>query len=66
MLLGGVVFVTGQAMALVVGQGEWLAFFNNSLKDPMCISASICAITGFLLSYGRHQDQSQPQEAKTR
>ena len=29
----------------------------------MCIAASVCAIAGFLLSYKRHQNQGQPQEA---
>lgn len=66
LLLGGVVFVAGQAIALMVGKGEWLTFLNDSLKDPMCIAASICAIAGFLLSYERHQEQGQPEEARTR
>ena len=66
LLLGGVVFVTGQAIALIAGQGGWLEFFNESIKTPMCIAASVCAIAGFLLSYRRHQNQEQPQEATTR
>jgi membrane protein implicated in regulation of membrane protease activity len=67
LLLGGVVFVTGQAVALITGQGTWLEFFNAAIKAPMCIAASICAIAGFLLSYKRHQPQGQtPQEATTR
>lgn len=65
-LLGGIVFVAGQALALVAGQGAWLGFFNNAVKTPMCIAASLCAIAGFLLSYRKHQDQDQPQEASTR
>jgi hypothetical protein len=66
LLLGGVVFVAGQALALAAGQGDWLEFFNESIKTPICIAASICAIAGFLLSYKRHQNQQQPQEATTR
>lgn len=66
LLLGGVLFVTGQALALIAGQGGWLAFFDEYVKPPMCIAASICAIAGFLLSYKRHQNQGQPQEARTR
>lgn len=66
LLLGGMVFVTGQAIALIAGQGGWLEFFNESIKTPMCIAASVCAIAGFLLSYRRHQNQEQPQEATTR
>ncbi|MET3903319.1 hypothetical protein [Paenarthrobacter sp. 4246] len=66
LLLGGVVFVAGQAIALMVGNSEWLTFLNDFLKDPMCIAASICAIAGFLLSYKRHQEQGQPEEARTR
>ena len=64
-LLGGIVFVAGQALALIAGQGAWLGFFNDAVKTPMCITASLCAIAGFLLSY-RRQDQDQPQEASTR
>jgi hypothetical protein len=59
LLVGGVVFVAGQAVALIAGQGQWLEFFNNSVKDPMCIAASACAIAGFLLSYKRRQAQEQ-------
>ena len=66
LLLGGVVFVAGQAVALIAGQGDWLEFFNESVKTPMCIAASVCAVAGFLLSYKRHQKQGQPQEARTR
>jgi len=66
LLLGGIVFVLGQAVALVFGQGSWLAFFNDTVKIPMCIAASVCAIAGFLLSYKRSQNQEQPQEAQTR
>jgi len=64
-LLGGIVFVAGQALALIAGQGDWLQFFNDAVKTPMCIAASACAIAGFLLSY-RRQTQDQPQEATTR
>jgi hypothetical protein len=66
LLLGGVVFVAGQALALIAGQGGWLEFFNESIKTPICFAASICAIAGFLLSYKRHQNQGQRQEARTR
>ena len=65
-LLGGIVFVAGQAIALVAGQGHWLTLLNDTIKAPMCIAASICAIAGFLLSYKRHQNQEQPQEAGAR
>jgi membrane protein implicated in regulation of membrane protease activity len=65
LLAGGVVFVLGQAVALILGQGSWLAFFNETVKIPMCIAASFCAVAGFLLSYKRRQDQEQPQEART-
>ncbi len=66
LLLGGIVFVAGQAIALVAGQGHWLTLLNDAIKAPMCIAASICAIAGFLLSYKRHQNQEQPQEAGAR
>jgi len=63
-LLGGALFVAGQALALVLGQGPWLEFLNESLKAPICIAASICAVAGFLLSYGARR--KQPQEAHSR
>ena len=66
LLLGGIVFVAGQAIALVAGQGHWLTLLNDAIKAPMCIAASICAVAGFLLSYKRHQNQEQPQEAGAR
>lgn len=66
LLLGGIVFVLGQAVALVFGQGSWLAFFNDTVKIPMCIAASVCAIAGFLLSYKRSQNKDQSQEARAR
>ncbi|WP_461175158.1 hypothetical protein M1D93_20745 (plasmid) [Arthrobacter sp. Z1-9] len=67
LLLGGVLFVLGQAAALILGQGNWLEFLNQTVKAPMCIAASICAIAGFLLSYQRHQKHKKtPQEAATR
>ena len=65
LLVGGIVFVLGQAGALILGQGSWLAFFNDTVKIPMCMAASVCAIAGFLLSYRSSQNQEQPQEAKT-
>jgi hypothetical protein len=66
LLIGGVVFVTGQAVALIAGQGGWLTLLNETIKTPMCIAASACAIAGFLLSYKRHQNQEQPQKAGAR
>jgi membrane protein implicated in regulation of membrane protease activity len=66
MLIGGVVFVTGQAAALIAGKGAWLTLLNETIKTPMCIAASACAIAGFLLSYKRHQNQEQPQKAGAR
>jgi uncharacterized membrane protein SirB2 len=66
LLIAGIVFVAGQALALVTGQGEWLAALNEGVKVPACIAASICAITGFLLSYKQPARQDQPQqEART-
>jgi uncharacterized protein (DUF3084 family) len=67
LLLGGVVFVAGQAIALIAGQSDWLQFFNDAFKPPLCIAASVCAVAGFLLSYKGHQKQEQArQEAATR
>lgn len=66
LLAGGIVFVAGQAIALVAGQGDWLTLLNDTIKAPMCIAASICAIAGFLLGYKRNQSQEQPQEAAAR
>lgn len=67
LLLGGVLFVTAQAVALIGGQGDWLGFFNDSLKPPLCIAASLCAVAGFLLGYKpQPQRQQAPRKAFTR
>ncbi|MEW1921526.1 hypothetical protein [Pseudarthrobacter oxydans] len=66
LLAGGMVFVAGQAIALVAGKGDWLTLLNDTIKAPLCIAASLCAVAGFLLSYKRRQDQDQPQEAEAR
>ena len=50
-LLGGVLLVAGQALSLVIGQGQWLTFLDETAKVPICAAASLCAIAGFLLSY---------------
>lgn len=53
LLVGGVLFVAGQAAGLLTGQNAWLEFFNTFVKPPICIAASVCALAGFLLSYRR-------------
>ena len=66
LLIAGIVFVAGQALALVTGQGDWLAVLNEAVKGPACIAASVCAIAGFLLSYKAPAQQNNPQqEART-
>jgi membrane protein implicated in regulation of membrane protease activity len=65
-LLSGVMFVTGQATALIAGQAEWLEFFNTAVKTPMCAAASVCAVAGFLLSYKHSQKQAQTAQEATR
>ncbi|WP_346958544.1 hypothetical protein [uncultured Arthrobacter sp.] len=59
LLFGGVLFVTAQAVALIAGQGDWLGFFNDSVKPPLCIAASLCAVAGFLLGYKPQQQRQQ-------
>ena len=65
LLIAGIVFVAGQALALITGQGDWLAVLNEAVKGPACIAASVCAIAGFLLSYKTPAQQNNPQEART-
>ncbi|MBD1544377.1 hypothetical protein G9E11_19455 [Arthrobacter sp. IA7] len=66
LLIAGIVFVAGQALALITGQGDWLAVLNEAVKGPACIAASVCAIAGFLLSYKTSAKQNNPQqEART-
>ena len=66
LLIAGIVFVAGQALALATGQGGWLAVLNAAVKGPACIAASVCAIAGFLLSYKTPANQNNPQqEART-
>ncbi|ACL38101.1 hypothetical protein Achl_0098 [Pseudarthrobacter chlorophenolicus A6] len=66
LLAGGILFVLGQAVALVAGQGQWLTLLNETIKTRICIAASICAVAGFLLSYKRRQPQEQFQRADAR
>jgi hypothetical protein len=66
LLIGGIVFVAGQGIALAAGRGDWLTLLNDTIKAPVCIAASICAVSGFLLSYKRPQNQEQRQEAGAR
>jgi hypothetical protein len=66
LLIAGIVFVAGQALALITGRGDWLASLNEVVKGPACIAASVCAIAGFLLSYKTPAKQNNPQqEART-
>ncbi|UKA53914.1 hypothetical protein LFT45_19745 [Arthrobacter sp. FW305-BF8] len=66
LLIAGIVFVAGQALALITGHGDWLAVLNEAVKGPACIAASVCAIAGFLLSYKKPAKQNSPQqEART-
>jgi hypothetical protein len=66
LLIAGMVFVAGQALALITGQGDWLAVLNEAVKGPACIAASVCAIAGFLLSYKTPAKHNNPQqEART-
>ncbi|WP_314193793.1 hypothetical protein [uncultured Arthrobacter sp.] len=66
LLIAGIVFVAGQALALITGQGDWLAVLNEAVKGPACVAASVCAIAGFLLSYKAPAQQNNPQqEART-
>ena len=67
LLIGGVLFVAGQAAGLVAGHNDWLEFFNTYFKPFICIAASVCAVAGFLLGYKRpHKHAQQKQEATTR
>lgn len=50
-LLGGIILVLAQAAAIAAGHGALLAGLNDAVKTPVCIAASLCAISGFLLSY---------------
>jgi hypothetical protein len=59
LLLAGIVFVAGQALALLTGQGGWLAILNDAVKGPACIAASVCAIAGFLLSYSAEEKKAE-------
>lgn len=66
LLAGGVLFVAGQALGLLVGQGSWLTFLNEFFKPGMCIAASVCAVAGFLLGYKSPKAADVKQEATTR
>jgi hypothetical protein len=50
-LVGGIVIVLAQAGTLIAGDSASLVYLNDVAKIPVCVAASICAVTGFLLSY---------------
>ncbi|MEX5305549.1 hypothetical protein RF644_07275 [Kocuria sp. CPCC 205258] len=65
-LLGGILLVLAQTVALVIGQGLWLVFLNDTAKIPVVIAASVCAVAGFLLSYRTHTPAPTAPEAAHR
>lgn len=65
-LLGGILLVLTQTAALVVGQGPWLVFLNDTAKTPVVIAASVCAVAGFILSYRTHTPAPATPEAAHR
>lgn len=65
-LLGGILLVLAQTVALLVGQGPWLVFLNDTAKIPVVIAASVCAVAGFILSYRTHTPVPTTPEAAHR
>lgn len=65
-LLGGILLVLAQAVALLAGQGPWLVFLNDTAKLPVVTAASVCAVAGFLLSYRVHTPAPTVPEAAQR
>lgn len=53
LLVGGLVIVGIQAVALVVGRGDWMTAVSESLEPPTFIAASVAGILAFALSYTR-------------
>ncbi|MER6849693.1 hypothetical protein AB0A81_38695 [Streptomyces flaveolus] len=50
-LVGGVVIVAGQAVAIAAGNASWVEQVATAAEPPTCIAASICGILSFALSY---------------
>ena len=50
-LVGGVVIVAGQAVAIAAGNASWVEQVATAAEPPTCIAASICGILSFVLSY---------------
>ena len=61
-----ILLVLAQTVALVIGQGLWLVFLNDTAKIPVVIAASVCAVAGFLLSYRTHSPVPTTPEAAHR
>lgn len=53
LVLGGVVLVAGQALALVLGRGAWLEAVPEVVGPPTLVSASVAGLLAFVLSYQR-------------
>ena len=62
-LVGGLLFLAAQVVAIVAGQAAWLAVLNETVKIPVVVSSSLCAIFAFLLLYSRHGDTEATTEA---
>ncbi len=53
LVLGGIVLVAAQAVALVLGRGTWLEAVPEVVGPPTLVSASVAGLLAFVLSYGR-------------
>ncbi|PRY10834.1 hypothetical protein [Kineococcus rhizosphaerae] len=53
LVLGGIVLVGAQAVALVLGRGAWLEAVPEVVGPPTLISASVAGLLAFVLSYAR-------------
>ncbi|MEW1956920.1 hypothetical protein [Kineococcus sp. NPDC059986] len=53
LVLGGIVLVAAQALALVLGRGAWLEAVPEVVGPPTLVSASVAGLLAFVLSYRR-------------
>ncbi|WP_432565100.1 hypothetical protein [Kineococcus sp. SYSU DK003] len=53
LVLGGLVLVGAQVVAIVLGHGDWLEVVPEVVGPPTMVSASVAGLLAFVLSYRR-------------
>lgn len=50
-IVGGILFVLAQIVALTMGSLDLLKALNGTWKEPLVLTCSLCAVVAFALQY---------------